>query len=405
MAQPCRFDDSLPRLVSILAKQLGRAQASAGVILRDATGRLCYLTEDSFEVEVLQAVSDAAFASLGAYARTDGVIRAGRKIAPEILADIVALALDLDDATNCELTVRYVDRRIVGTDWLQRPTPLRENSPARVPRPVRVVFSSMKGGVGRSTALTVVAAEEARKGRNVLVVDLDLEAPGVGSLLLDEERMPAFGVIDYLVERNLGPVAGDLLRDLVGTSALTQGHGLVNVVPAVGARTLRSPTNYLAKLSRAMLETIEADSPTSLALKLRELVSALEDQRQYDLVLLDARAGLAEIAAGPMLALGAEVLIFGTAQRQTLQDLSFLFAHLASLVPEAGPSPWNRLKMVHAKAAQAAEIDRFRGELWEIFSEYLYVETIGLEEFNFDVASPEAPHFPILIPLDLAFVD
>jgi hypothetical protein len=61
--------------------------------------------------------------------------------------------------------------------------------------------------------------------------------------------------------------------------------------------------------------------------------------------------------------------------------------------------------MVQAKAAQAARAKSFRDEIWELFTTYLYVETLGLEEFNFDVDTPEAPHYPIVIPLDSAFAD
>ena len=41
-----------------------------------------------------------------------------------------------------------------------------------------IAFYSHKGGVGRSLVLANVAYELARLGRKVLVMDLDLEAPG-----------------------------------------------------------------------------------------------------------------------------------------------------------------------------------------------------------------------------------
>ena len=40
-------------------------------------------------------------------------------------------------------------------------------------------FYSFKGGVGRTMALVNVAVELANTGRRVLVVDFDLEAPGL----------------------------------------------------------------------------------------------------------------------------------------------------------------------------------------------------------------------------------
>lgn len=356
-------------------------------------------------------IDELARTTLGHYARPDRLfVCAGDPGAQRVLQDPGALALKVA-VDGDDLAIRYLDRRIIGTDWLHRPTPPVESNeasslPASRLGALRVAFSSLKGGVGRSTALTVVAAEQARKGRNVLVLDLDLEAPGIGSLLLSEDRMPSFGVIDYLVERNFGVVDRVVVNDMVGTSALTQGQGLVSVVPAVGSRTAELPGNYLAKLSRAMIEAVAGEGgAVSLAAKLHEMLNDLEALRRYDLVLIDVRAGLAELAAGPLLALDAEVLIFGTAQRQTIQDLHFLFAHLSTLTGTVGPSPWRRLKMVHAKAAQAARVKSFRDELWDLFSTYLYVETLGLEEFNFDAEVPEAPHYPVVISLDTAFAD
>lgn len=408
----CRFDDSLPRLLRILTDKLGKAQTEAGVALRDATGRLGFFADVDLDPDRVREIDDLLRSALGPYARPDRLlVGAGETGARRVLQDPDALAMSVAVDEGTDVAIRYLDRRIVGADWLHLSAPPVELTEGGEPSAerlgaLRMAFSSLKGGVGRSTALTVVAAEQARKGRNVLVIDLDLEAPGIGSLLLSEDRMPSFGVIDYLVERNFGSVDRAVVNDMMGTSALTQGQGLVSVVPAVGSRTLDAPGNYLAKVSRAMIEAVAGDEgPVSLAAKLREMLRDLEALRRYDLVLIDVRAGLAELAAGPLLALDAEVLIFGTDQRQTVQDLRFLLAHLATLTGAARPAHWGRLKMVHAKAAQAVRVSSFRDELWNLFSTYLYVEALGLEEFNFDADAREAPHYPIVIPLDTAFTD
>src|SRR5262249_42871601 len=98
-----------------------------------------------------------------------------------------------------DYSVRIIDRRIVGADWLRSPAP----SPTQVPR---ISFSSVKGGVGRSTALSVVAAHLSRRGRRVLAVDFDLEAPGIGTMLLNEDQLPLYGSLDYLVENGLSGI-------------------------------------------------------------------------------------------------------------------------------------------------------------------------------------------------------
>ena len=67
-----------------------------------------------------------------------------------------------------------------------------------------IVFYSIKGGVGRSTALAAAAWHFAQRGKRVMVVDMDLESPGLSSSLLPEDRRPEYGLIDWLVEDNYG---------------------------------------------------------------------------------------------------------------------------------------------------------------------------------------------------------
>jgi cellulose biosynthesis protein BcsQ len=414
----CRFDESVPRLLRVLYDELGHAQVENGVVLRDVTGRLSFFSRAAIDPVKRDAVVEKVHTRLGPYARQDRQLvgpdePGARKVLDDPGAQLMFVDIakqDLDDVVQCRVEYQYLDRRIVGADWLRRPIAPsidREQIHNADERgALRLAFASLKGGVGRTTALTVVAADQARKGRNVLVLDLDLEAPGVGSLLLTVDRMPPFGAIDFLVERNFGPVDRVMVDEMMGTSALTQGQGLVNVVPAIGSRTLEAPANYLAKLSRAMIEAVSDEGePVSLAGKLREMLEALEATRRYDLVLIDVRAGLAELTAGPLLALNTEVLLFGTDQQQTLQDLRFLFAHLASLTGAAHPSEWDRLKMVQAKAVAAARVSAFRDAVWDLFSTFLYVEAVELDAFNFDADVVEAPHYPIVIPLDTAFAD
>ncbi|MGO7565542.1 AAA family ATPase, partial [Rhizobium johnstonii] len=73
--------------------------------------------------------------------------------------------------------MRYIDRRFVGADWMSPPA-------SEFVGTKRLVFGSLKGGFGRSTALAIFAADLSRDGKKVLCIDLDLEAPGIGTMLL-----------------------------------------------------------------------------------------------------------------------------------------------------------------------------------------------------------------------------
>jgi cellulose biosynthesis protein BcsQ len=391
------FDNSLPILVEWIVDRFEASCLSDCVALRDTTGRLSVFVDRSLSEQEIADAAESLRSRLDAYARDDRVI-ADRNApgAQRILDDP-----DARLATVGEHQVRVVDRRLVGPDWQEPPEP---NDAV----PTRVVFASLKGGVGRSTALGVLAADQARRGRNVLVIDLDLEAPGVGTLLLDDERRPELGVLDYLVENGLNGIDDSELPRFVGTSRLTTGAGLVAVAPVVGTIGLAAPHNYLAKLSRALVEDLRPDQPpATLREQIKEMVDRLANHRPYDVVLIDARAGLSEIAAGPILGLGAHVLLFGTAQPQTTEGLTYLLAHLSSLVQPGEEPTWQtRLRMVHAKASMSdTEHERFRDQLWDLFLEYLYEEADDLEGFSFDVNDPDAPHFPWSIPFDQRFVD
>src|ERR1039457_4655029 len=61
-----------------------------------------------------------------------------------------------------------------------------------------ITFYSFKGGVGRTMALANVALELATTGRRVLLVDFDLEAPGLDTFDVLKPERPTAGIVDYV---------------------------------------------------------------------------------------------------------------------------------------------------------------------------------------------------------------
>ena len=61
-------------------------------------------------------------------------------------------------------------------------------------------FYSFKGGVGRTMALVNAAVELAQRGRKVLTVDFDLEAPGLDTFDVLRPPSQAYGVTDFVAE-------------------------------------------------------------------------------------------------------------------------------------------------------------------------------------------------------------
>ena len=357
-----RFDDSLPALADAISATLGREALQAGTVLRDATGRLAFFAATPLNAETIDRVKCALCDSLGAYARPDRVIAdSDAPGAASVRADGSALWVSMDG-----VRLRLVDRRLAGADWLRAPTPSART-------PARFVFASLKGGVGRSTALSVAAAHlAAERGKRVLVVDLDMEAPGLGAILLTPDTSPEFGVVDALVENGISGLDDGFLADMVGPSALAQ-RGRIDVIPAFGRRSALNPGEVLAKLARAYVEDIAEDGTVATILdQIRALLDRFADPERYDVILIDARAGLHETTASAILGLGAEVFLFGLDEEQTFQGYAAMFAHLARLATNEPMAEWTqRLTMVHGKAPiDAVERHNFALRCRELFSAF-----------------------------------
>lgn len=187
------FDNSLERFCRVLREAGQDDLLTNSVFVRGIAGRLKVVVPAAmFKVMDVVGLRARIAEELGRY--SEAVPENFVRDTDDPVVDEMHLALPErvgDDGT----IVRVIDRRSKGQDWLIRPMELEG-----VGLPPRLVFWSLKGGVGRTTALTVLAASLARRGLNLLIVDLDLEAPGVGDQLLREEDKPTFGVLDYLVE-------------------------------------------------------------------------------------------------------------------------------------------------------------------------------------------------------------
>lgn len=394
-----RFDESLPVLARVIAEELGEGVLESGVALRDITGRLAFFVSSELEPAVLERVSIRLCDSLGGYARTDRAIADSRDFStPRLLKESNAIQLLVDE----KYRVRLVDRRIVGMDWLRAPSPPASGPP-------RFVFASLKGGVGRTTALSVVAIHLASEGKRVLAIDLDLEAPGLGWILLSSEALPAYGILDALVENGISGLDTAFLADMVGSSTLANQVGKIDVVPAFGSHSLRNPADVLAKIARGYSEDVASDGTTAGILdQLKTIVSLLAEPSRYDIVLIDARAGLHETTASSVLGLGADVFLFGVNEPQTFGGYSILLAHMSRFIDKSGAMPeWaDRLTMVQGKAPlDASEREQFYEKSKELFekagftsgrslkNEFSYVSSSSFADLTWNDDVPDSEVF------------
>lgn len=299
------FDQVVPITNEVLSAHRDKiAPLEWLVINRDLNGRVRFIApEQAGEHEVRRADIEAVYQALSerlvphAYPTDSGILyEASRELACQGATHYLLDGLD---------TVWVVDRLATEANWAHI-------APETVGVP-RIVFFSIKGGVGRSTALAATAWSLAQAGKRVLVLDLDLESPGLSSALLPPERQPMYGITDWLVEDLVGN--GDVVLDsMVATSNLSH-DGEIHVVPAHGAEH----GEYIAKLGRVWMPKLHADGRRETwSARLERLLQALEARVRPDVVLIDSRSGIDEIASACITDMGANlILLFALEGEQT----------------------------------------------------------------------------------------
>lgn len=356
------FNDALVEATRLSKAHLANLKEHV-FLVRDLHGRIRILLKKRRDLNSpyhphVEALIASVSGALGpySYAATDLVMYRDELRNLSLPDDTNAVVLDTDGTYK----VCLHDRLLMGAEWSSTP-------PAGTPPTKRFTLFSMKGGVGRSTTAAVLAHHLAKKGSRVLVLDLDLESPGIGATLLGA-RLPAMGIVDWFVEDALGE--GDkVLPAMVAESGLQDStSGRIAVVPAFGTDT----QDYLAKLGRAYLER-GPQGPEPWPARLRRLVQKLEAQETPNIVLLDSRTGLHDTSAALVLAMGANTLLFAVDTEQTWRTYRYLFEHWTKH-PNVGDF-YNKLWMVGAQTTffnTAQHVSDLLDSSWKLFSETLY---------------------------------
>ncbi len=173
-----------------------------------------------------------------------------------------------------------------------------------------VTFYSYKGGTGRSMALAAVGWLLASNGQRVLMVDWDLEAPGLHRyfhpFLLDSGLRSSLGLMDLMWDFSLAAMTpdgevpsteeavvdwyrpyADVLRYSISIDYAFEGGGRLDLVPAG-----RQDSAYATKVSSFDWGNFYDRLGGGAFLE------AVKDamRRDYDYVLIDSRTGLSDTA-------------------------------------------------------------------------------------------------------------
>lgn len=387
------FNDALKKAAALLANA-GLPADVLAIIIRDIHGRIRIAING--EREQHKELADRIGENLnvlGAFGDTSGKMLLFREdfFDPEIVfnsPDVLDYFLP-----ELDITIRLLDRQITGQDWSRQSTPEKRTPP-------RLVFYGLKGGVGRSTALTILAYALARSGKRVLLIDFDLESPGLSGLLLPPDRLTDFGLVDWFIEDGVGQ--GDaVLGRMISVSPLSEHtQGEIRVAAAMG---LEEPS-YLAKLSRVYADVAKDGGVEQFSQRVSRLVDRLEAQERPDVVLIDSRAGLHDLAAVSIVNLATKAFLFANDSAQSWQGYRLLFSHWQAH-PSVLHAVRDKLVMVEAlfpESDQATRAEKFLENAYILFSETLYEriepgEGPDPDRFNFDISDEAAPHYPLLI--------
>ena len=175
--------------------------------------------------------------------------------------------------------------------------------------PKIVTFFSYKGGMGRTTALVASALELIRRKKNVLMIDTDLEAPGLSTFFFQEGDTGSVnkGTVDYLLSKNKDASAAQNMSDYISTLNSPNYRDTTdgNLYLICGGKL---DDNFLPKLAR-----IDSQELVEGRLK-NSLTCLLDDCRNVvplDYILIDSRAGFHDMAGIVTAQLPHGVVLFG----------------------------------------------------------------------------------------------
>ncbi len=416
------FDEVIPAVVRICEGHPAFGGVTRACVVRDLEGRVRLVLDAGnagVDAKVLEAALSAELApwfQLPLLGR--GLAHAGRlaREATKLTATILDKGEEWKEAGwrdvgsgewRAPAQGRWfrLERRLSKADWATRrrsaaPWPLVAR------KPKIVTFFSFKGGVGRTTLLASVAWQLAKLGRRVLAIDLDVEAPGLASLLGAD---PPRGLVDFLVD-HLATGQGDLPSLRRPATALGDEAPLVEVVGAG-----RLDAGYFEKLAR--LDFVGSgllDDPDGSPVQrgLRALMDGIAGSEPCpDYILLDSRAGLHDVAGLSLHDLAHVDVLVGRDSEQSYRGLELTIEALG----RRRSSRDQRFVVVQAMAPGdrgSEEFERvtgdFRHRVWEAFSKHVYEQEEapgGEEETGADLENRSAPseesetagHYPWVI--------
>jgi MinD-like ATPase involved in chromosome partitioning or flagellar assembly len=187
-----------------------------------------------------------------------------------------------------------------------------------------VTFYSYKGGVGRTMALVNTAFELTKRGRRVLIVDFDLEAPGISTYAVFDTTSRNEGIVDYISKYIATGEAPDVRNYIVRCSSESNGAAPIWVMPA-GKRDRA----YGSKLAAIDWQRLYSEHEGFLMFDdVKQQWSNIDPKLDY--VLIDSRTGHTDVGGICTRQLPSAVMLMFYPNRQNIVGLSSVVEEIRS---------------------------------------------------------------------------
>ncbi|WP_455617075.1 tyrosine-protein kinase family protein [Eisenbergiella sp.] len=392
------FNNELETAYLSILRWTGLGLLKCVTIVRDVFGKLSFLFETSSYPDEQQRNE------LENLLRNDLQEYYGENIywdnAPAKKRKYVAPVLDLLKEERREwFTERNIifyisERPIAKKAWVNYPVgqdavwPYEDALSGRKPRVV--TFYSFKGGMGRTTALASVALQLAKKGKNVIMIDTDIEAPGLATLFFDEESIQN-GVLDYLLEHSLSAETNisRFVMDVIDPSLLNENDGRLYVLPAG-----KVDGAYLQKLARI---DYQDHREGALRRAMSKMLEAVSEEYAVDYIFIDARAGFHDMGGIAVAQLPHVAVLFGNHSRQSWDGMTQVIRTISE--SHADNMPIVIVDCMCDSATSTSFIqarERFVQKAYSVFIENYYAEGEALP----GIEAADVPHAPVFLPYD-----
>lgn len=288
-------------------------------------------------------------------------------------------------STEINDSLYYSERRINTNNWYSVPEKINNV----------ISFYSFKGGVGRTTAMILSAIELVRQGKRIVLLDFDLEAPGIASVFStsENEYYSNKGIIDFFIDINANKSYLDksvssmnivdyyftiTKQDIIGTNG-----GELIIFPAAST-SLTTTNNYIDKLSKVDLTFNENKVylPDILFTTINEKISP-------DYILVDSRTGINEIAGVLLTRYSSKIFLLFYGNQQNMFGLESIIEIIEksnnSYILVNSPTPLQ-------DTDKEEEINYYVEKSYEILCKYSYKDDIP------DIDDQMALHYPINVP-------